>query len=69
MINPKTIMLPLREWLELGQAMTDKMTIGPKWFRAWHTQEIMIGENLKVKADGKLYKAGRYFLADPFRYF
>ena len=60
----KRIGLPLREWLELGQAMP-KSFLAPKWFRAYHTLEICIGKGLKIKADGETYKAGRYYLRIP----
>ena len=58
----KRKLLSLRDWLELGQAIRDKCYVGPKYFIKWHTQEISIGENLKVKANGKIFKSGRYYL-------
>ncbi len=59
--------LPLREWLELGQVMNDKSPVlYYKYFRKHDTYEIHIGKNLKVKADGKIYKSGIYKLKESF---
>jgi hypothetical protein len=54
--------LPLREWLELGQAIIDKSVIAPRYFRKYHTLSIRIGRGLSVEADGRIYKAGEYVL-------
>jgi hypothetical protein len=59
-IQPKP--LPMREWLELGQAMTDLGRLPPKYFRPYHTHMIEIGPNMKIKADGRIYRSGRYCL-------
>lgn len=56
------IALPMREWLELGQALNDKRILAPRYFRADHTHMIEIGAGLSVKANRKIYKAGRYYL-------
>lgn len=58
----KIIMLPLREWLELGQALNDKRHAGTRWFSKHQTMEIDIGPGCSIKADRKTYKAGRYYL-------
>jgi hypothetical protein len=59
--NP-AIRLPIREWLELGQVLTDLHPMPPKYFRADSTLSLGIGEGCKLKADGKIYRAGRYVL-------
>lgn len=53
----------LRDWLELGQALNDRCLIRSyRWFRKWHSQEIQIGVNCYIYANGKKFRAGRYML-------
>lgn len=54
--------LSLREWLELGQALTDKSNLAPRYFRKYHTASFVIGTGIVVEADGKFYTAGTYVL-------
>ena len=62
-MNEQKIFLPVREWLELGQVLNDRQRLAEcKYFRAWHTQQIQLGSGIKIKADGKTYRAGRYCL-------
>lgn len=57
--------LPIREWLELGQALNDKIIIRNfKYFTKYQTQEIRLGNGIKIKADGKNYGPGRYYLKE-----
>lgn len=64
-LDVKPTPLPLREWLELGQAMNDLHPIGPKYFRKWHTERIAIGsDKLAIKADGKTYRGPAIFYLD-----
>lgn len=48
------------EWLELGQAIADKSNLLPRYFRKDQAEKIVIGANLVVVADGKVYVAGIY---------
>lgn len=61
--KPETVVyLSIREWLELGQAFNDICNTGPKYFTKFQTDRIVIGNNCKLKADGKVYKEGVYKL-------
>jgi len=56
------IELPLRQWLELGQYITDLKRVRTfKYFRKWHTQEIALYYG-KIKVDGVTYKPAIYVL-------
>jgi len=59
-----SIKLPLREWLELGQAMVDKSNILPRYFTKRQTEKIVIGKGITVEADGHVYVAGTYELME-----
>lgn len=64
-LDVKPIPLPLREWLELGQAMTDLHRMGPKFFRKWHTQRIAIGSaSFPLKVGRKTYRGPAIFYLD-----
>ena len=55
-------MLSVRAWLEVGQALTDKTIVGPRFFRADQTAQIEIGKHLSVYANGRKYGPGVYQL-------
>lgn len=54
--------LSLRDWLELGQVLTDKSRMGPRWFRGHSTESIFIGRKCALRANGKRFGPGYYYL-------
>lgn len=63
MTNEQPTYLPIREWLELGQALSDKSWCHQGWFNKCSTAAIRLGKGCSIKADGKTYRAGLYRLA------